>query len=102
MTNASYVYVTGAQNAIAAEKVQTILEQHVDRLNSHAQNAAHLASRLHDLADRTVGARPAAEGRAGSPTPAPTHAIGKIENAHDWISNALGELANAVERLERL
>lgn len=86
----------------AVDRVQTILEQQVERLNAHAQNAAHLADRLHALADRTIGPRDAAQGANGTPVPAPSHAIGKMEDAHGWIGNALEDLSCAVERLERL
>lgn len=87
---------------VPVDKVQTILEQQVDRLNAHAQNANHLAERLHALADRTVGMRAGAEGTGGAPTPSPTHAIGKMEDAHTWIGHVIADLEAVVERLERL
>jgi hypothetical protein len=94
-------YMQESNQAVAVEAIP-VLEAHVDRLRKHAQDIDVAAQRLHTLADRTLGMRPAESGKAGAPTPEPSHSLGKMEDAHEWIGRARENLADAVQRLERL
>lgn len=90
----------GASNAL--EQVTPVLEGQAKRLNASAQDIEGLANRLHALADRLLGQTPVGDGKAGAPTPAPTHSIGKLNDAHGWLENARVNLSSAVSRLESL
>ena len=83
-------------------EVTPILEAQVNRLSESANDVDQQAMRLHALADRLLGPLAAAEGKPGAPVPSPSHSVGKLNDAHEWMERARANLSHAVQRLEAL
>lgn len=93
-------FVVSSQTA-PPPKPMTALEEQVARLNESANDIGHLANRLHELADRTFGPMPANAGK-DPVAPSPTHTLGKLVMAHEFMAAVRSRLRDAVDRLESL
>lgn len=91
--------------AVNQVKETPLLEAHAGRISSNAEDVEQLAQRLHRLADRVFGSQAMSVKEAKEctgPVPPPSHAMGKLSDAHAWNDRALATLRNAVERLDVL
>lgn len=94
-------YVVARSQEVAAGLPVPILERQVERLDESAEDVERQAKRLHILADRLLGME-SAEGKASDTAPAPSHSVGKLNEAHERLAGARGWLDLAVNRLEAL
>lgn len=90
------------QVVVNSDEAIPILEAQVNRLSTSAQDVEEYAQRLHALADRLIGPRGVGESKDGQPAPSPTYAVGRLNDAHEWLERTRSALQSAVNRLETL
>ena len=93
--------VPQAQGTTSAPPAAPLISQHAERLASNVKSLGVLTERLHNVADRLLGCRPA-DPTNPAPTPVPQHSVGLLDDAQAWFHQVLEKLHDAVERLERL
>lgn len=97
----------GTSNAppqpVGAAHENTLLEEHLKVLRSHASTGRDIIDRLERLADRLVGAVPQAITKEGQPKEAvEPPLVTRIDHAGRDLTGLLAQIHEQISRLERL